>query len=51
MTNDLSALIARDGGLTSAAALGRRWGLTRQRVHQYTAEPGFPAPIARRIRA
>jgi predicted DNA-binding transcriptional regulator AlpA len=34
------------GGLTSQADLGRRWGISRQRVHQLTREVDFPKPVA-----
>jgi len=33
------------GGLASQADLGRRWGLTRQRVWQFVREPAFPEPV------
>lgn len=41
---DARRTVARMGGLASQADLARRWGLTRQRVHQMIREPGFPAP-------
>jgi hypothetical protein len=34
------------GGLASQADLGRRWGISRQRVHQLTREVDFPKPVA-----
>lgn len=36
----------RELGISSQADLGRRWGVSRQRVHQHTREPGFPQPVA-----
>jgi hypothetical protein len=36
--------IKRLGGLASQADLARRYGITRQRVHQLAREPGFPEP-------
>jgi hypothetical protein len=36
--------IKRLGGLASQADLARRWGISRQRVHQLTRETGFPSP-------
>jgi prophage regulatory protein len=35
------------GGLASQADLARRWGVSRQRVHLLTRDPGFPGPAAR----
>jgi predicted DNA-binding transcriptional regulator AlpA len=34
-------------GVASQADLARRWGLSRQRVHQLVREPAFPAPAGR----
>lgn len=33
-------------GLASQADLARRWGLSRQRVHELVREPQFPVPAA-----
>lgn len=32
--------------LLGIADLAMRWGYTRQGIHQLTARPGFPAPVA-----
>lgn len=36
--------ISAAGGLASQADLARRWGMSRQRVHQLIPEPYFRAP-------
>jgi hypothetical protein len=42
----MSELMRGVGGLASQADLGRRWGTSRQRVHQLKGEVDFPEPVA-----
>jgi predicted DNA-binding transcriptional regulator AlpA len=44
---DARQALSEIGELASQADLARRWGLTRQRVHQLVREPAFPSPVAR----
>lgn len=34
-----------DADLVTLAGLARRWGISRQSVHQMSMRPGFPAPV------
>jgi predicted DNA-binding transcriptional regulator AlpA len=38
------AAVTAVDGIASQADLARRWGYTRQRVHQMIREPAFPKP-------
>lgn len=42
-----AARVIKHGGLAAAAALGERYGMTRQAIQQHAAKDGFPAERTR----
>lgn len=50
MTDQTRWRIARDylaqsGGVIGRVEMAKRWGVSRQRIHQYTEMSDFPAPV------
>lgn len=42
--SELRKVIELAGGLANQSDLARRWGMSRQAVHDMTQRPDFPAP-------
>jgi hypothetical protein len=45
MSDELRRLIQDAGGLVTQAEMAKRWNISRQRIQELVAMPGFPKPV------